>query len=134
MAKKTKNSALEKNRLEWAVFILGLLLTLGILGYLTYQSLTYTIGTPQLVLDYSHEPGTYEPNRYRVVLRNTGHETAEAVTIELALRRNGQVLERAELDIDFCPRESQREGWMSFSTTPLPTDTIQARVVSYEKP
>jgi uncharacterized protein (TIGR02588 family) len=134
MAKRPDKKIPQKNRLEWAVFLLGLILTMSILVYLVYQSLNYTTGTPQLVLDYTREPGTYEANRYHVVLRNTGHETAEAIKVELALRRNGQVLERAELDIDFCPRQSQREGWMSFTSPPLITDTIQARIVSYEKP
>lgn len=134
MAGKKKTYKEKKNNLEWTVFGLGLLITLSILGYLIYKSSTFEPGTPQLFIQYFQEPGRYEPNRYHIILHNKGTETAEAIVIEMKLRRDGRELENAELEIDFCPRESVREGWVSFTVPPQQADTILARVASYKKP
>ena len=124
----------KKNWLEWAVFGVGLSLTLVILGYLVYKAATHNAGPPELHVEYFPEPGRYEPHRYHVVLHNEGSETAESVTVEIFLEKSGEELEKAELDVDYCPKESTREGWVSFDTNPAEADTVKARVVSYEKP
>lgn len=124
----------KKNWLEWAVFGVGLGLTLVILGYLVYKASTNNSGPPELYVEYFPEPGRYEPHRYHVILHNEGNETAESVTVEITLEKGGEELEKAELDVDYCPKESTREGWVSFNSNPAEADTIKARVVSYEKP
>jgi uncharacterized protein (TIGR02588 family) len=134
MAARRKLYKDKKNVLEWTVFGVGLFLTLSILGHLVNKSITFQAGSPQLFVQYFQEPGHYEPNRYHVILHNKGTETAESIIIEIKLRRNGQELENVELEIDFCPRESVREGWVSFTVPPQPADTLLARVASYKKP
>lgn len=124
----------KKNWLEWTVFALGLVLTLLILGYLVYKTVIHNPGPPELYVEYFAEPGRYEPHRYRVVLHNEGSETAESVKVEILLEKGGETLETAELDVDYCPKESIREGWVSFNSNPAEADTVKARVVSYEKP
>lgn len=124
----------KKNWLEWTVFAMGLSLTLTILGYLVYKTISHQSGPPELLVEYFAEPGRYEPYRYHVVLHNKGNETAESVTVEVSLEKGGKTLETAQLAVDYCPKESTREGWVSFSTDPVQADTIRARVVSYEKP
>ncbi len=136
MAGKEKETGYKdkKNWLEWTVFAVGLGLTLVILGYLVYKTVTHNSGPPELYVEYYAEPGRYEPHRYHVVLHNEGNETAESVTVEISLEKNGETLETAELGVDYCPRESIREGWVSFTTNPAEADTVRARVVSYAKP
>lgn len=123
----------KKNWFEWAVFGVGLVLVLGILGYLVYKTATHVAGPPALFVEYSPEPGTYEPYRYRVKLHNKGHETAEAIVVELSLVSAGKEPERTELSFAYCPKESTQEGWVSFSRRPTGGDTIQTRIVSYGK-
>lgn len=134
MAKKPTHYKDKKNGLEWTVFGLGLLLTLSILGYLTYQTVIYTPGPPQLAVEHTADPGPHEPNRFHVVIRNRGRETAESITIALGLFRNGKEIEKAELAMDFCPKESKREGWVAFHTHVAASDSVHGWVVSYEKP
>ncbi|HEV7350853.1 hypothetical protein [Telluribacter sp.] len=124
----------KKNALEWVVAVTGLVLVLIIIGYLTYKTITVSEGPPQLFLEYFHEPGHYEPNRYHIIVHNKGAETAESIIVEMALEKGGEALEVAQLDVAFCPKESYREGWVSFLTNPSEADTIKARVVSYNKP
>ena len=134
MAKKLTPYKDRKNGLEWAVFGVGLVLVLTILGYLIYKTVTYIPGSPHLVMEYTADPGPHEPNRFHVVVHNRGNETAESITVALGLFREGKEVDKAELSIDFCPKESKREGWVAFSTRVSPVDTVRGWVVSYEKP
>ncbi|MDX5418542.1 MAG: hypothetical protein LPK09_04945 [Hymenobacteraceae bacterium] len=133
---KTKGAGVDddKNALEWTVFGVSLLLVLSILAYLVYQVYTDKPATPDLVVEYFHDPSDHAPQRYRVVVHNRGGETAEEVHVELALEQGGKQLERAELSIAFAPKESKREGWVNFKEDPARADTLVARVVSYKKP
>ena len=124
----------DKNTLEWVVFALSLVLVLGILVYLGYQVYTDEPGTPDLVVEYYHDPSEHAPQRYRLVVHNRGKETAEEVLVELALERAGEELETAELSIAFAPKESKREGWVSFKEGVQPGDSLVARVMSYKRP
>ena len=114
MEKKSKVEPYKnkKNWLEWTVFAGGLGLTLAILGYLAYKTITYDPRPPELYVEYYPEPGRYEPHRYHVILKNEGNETAESVTVEIALIKGDKALEKAELSVDYCPKESSREGWV----------------------
>lgn len=134
MAKKSIPYKDTKNGLEWVVFGLGLGMVLTILGYLIYQTVNYVPGPPHLTMEYAPDPGPHEPNRFHVVIRNEGHETAESVTAALGLFRDGKEVDKAELSIDFCPKESEREGWVAFSSRVAPTDSVRGWVVSYERP
>ncbi len=124
----------KKSWLEWVVFGVGLSLTLSILGYLTYRTINYDYGPPELRVEYFPEPGRHEPHRYHLLLHNDGPETAETITIELLFERDSQVVERATLAVDYCPQGSIREGWVAFNDDPATADTIKARIVGYEKP
>lgn len=132
--KKATGYQNKKNWLEWTVFGVGLGLVLGVMGYLTFKTATYTSGPPALFVECFPEPGKYEPQRYHVILHNQGNETAESITVELSLHNNGKETDKAELVFDYCPKESSREGWMSFSTRPTQADTIRTRIVSYNRP
>jgi uncharacterized protein (TIGR02588 family) len=133
-ARQTDSYKDKKNGLEWSLAILGFLLVLSIIGYLVYKTITYTAGPAQLYVEYSPEPGLYEPNRYLVKVHNKGSETAEAIIIEVSLEKRGTPIEKAQLNIDYCPKESIREGYISFQENPQLADTVLARVVSYNKP
>ncbi len=53
----------KKNALEWSVFYIGLVVVLGLLGYLTYQSLAFEASPPDIDVAYRHEPSTNAPYR-----------------------------------------------------------------------
>ncbi|MFD2247344.1 hypothetical protein [Pontibacter ruber] len=123
-----------KNPLEWTVFAVSLLLIVSILGYLGHQAYTYVPTSPDIQVKYRPDPSVQAPYRYHVSIINLGNQTAEEVLVELALKRGSDELETAELQIPFAPKESEREGWVTFKTNPATADTVAARVMSYKKP
>lgn len=135
---KTKRNYREgddaKNPLEWAVFAVSLLLIMAILGYLGYQAYTYQPSSPDIQVKYQADPSVQAPYRYHVSIVNLGGETAEEVLVEVALQKEGKDMETAELQIPFAPKESIREGWVTFKADPATADSVAARVVSYKKP
>lgn len=124
----------KKNVLEWTVFYIGLVIVVGILGYLTYLLVAFEPSPPDITLVYRHEPSSNAPYRFHIKLKNEGNETAEEVQIELVAMKNNEMAESALLDIPFLPRQSEREGWVILTQDPALADSLYARVISYKKP
>ena len=124
----------QKNLLEWAVFWMSLLLVLSLLAYLGYQAYHKKPATPELAVEFWPEPTEAQPNRYHIIVHNTGGETAGTVLVELQLEQEGKEVEKGELEFMFVPQESKREGWVNFSQKPDSGNAVSARVVSYQKP
>ncbi|MBJ6116607.1 hypothetical protein JAO76_00265 [Pontibacter sp. BT310] len=132
--KNKENKDDEKNWLEWLVFAVSLLLLLGIFGYLGYMVKTYDPTDPKVFAKASHDPSEEAPNRYQVTITNKGGTTAEEVIAEFILYSNGKEMDKSELQIAFAPRDSKREGWVTFSGEPAVSDSVVARVKSFKKP
>lgn len=125
---------LEKNWLEWLVFVASLVLVVSTLGYLIYDTATlknappsiqFQLGKPQSQLNHFIVP---------VSVTNQGDETAEGVQVEVVLESDGKEQENAQFEIAFLPRHSTREGWVTFETDPRTVDQMKARVLGFEKP
>lgn len=135
--KETQNGRKEKdikNWFEWTVFGLSLVLVLAILGYLGYKVYHHSETPPEIVAQVWPAPSSYTPNRYQVQVENKGGSSAEEVRVEVSIRRGGQELEKAELQIAFVPQESKREGWVVFEQAASQSDSVVARIISFEKP
>ena len=122
-----------KNALEWTVFIASTIVVLAVLGYLAMKAVTEKKTPPELRIEAG--AGIARNGSYHVPLlvRNTGGATAESVIVEAVLRRGGEELERAQLELSFVPRRSEREGWVTFRHDPQ-CCTLETRAVSYEEP
>ena len=123
-----------KNGLEWTVFALSLVLVLAILCYLGYQVYVEKEGTPDVFVETRHDPSEHNPYRYHVTVHNLGQETAETVALEVTVLKAGEEVEKAELEIAFVPKESMREGWVNFNQDPALADTVEAHILSYNRP
>jgi uncharacterized protein (TIGR02588 family) len=122
-----------KNALEWTVFIASSLVVLAVLGYLATKALTEKKTPPDLRTEAGAVIARNGSYRLPLLVRNTGGATAEAVIVEAVLRRGEQELERAQLELSFVPRGSEREGWVTFRHDPQ-CCTLETRAVSYEEP
>lgn len=124
----------EKNWLEWLIFCLSLLLVLGILGYLVYQVINFKPTDPDVYAEATFDPSEHAPNRYKVKVYNKGGITAEEVLAEFILYKAGKAQEKSELLVAFSPKDSESEGWVTFSGKPANADSVASRIVSYKSP
>lgn len=126
-------SPVAKHPLEWAVFALSAILVAATVGYLAWDAVRGEDSPPLL----SVELGTPEPRSgswlVPVKVRNLGHETAEGVRVQVTLETPGAPPEQADFDVAFVPRESEREGWVSFRGDPS-RGRLTGRAVGYERP
>jgi uncharacterized protein (TIGR02588 family) len=122
-----------KNWLEWSVFAVGLVLVLATLGYLAWESVTGTGGPPDVVVRL----GAAEPSTggymVPVEVANVGEGTAEDVRVTVVLEVPGGEPEEVDLDIAFLPRDSRRNGWVTFRTDPA-RGTLRLGPVAFEVP
>lgn len=126
-------SRVEKNRLEWIVFTISLVVVGGTLGFLIWDAAQWKDSPPDLVV----ELGAPEPKgqgwAVPVTVENRGGETAEGVNIEVILALPGGREEEAGFEAAFVPRGSQREGWVHFLNPPQ-AGRLRSRVTGYEQP
>jgi uncharacterized protein (TIGR02588 family) len=122
-----------KHPLEWAVFALSLVVVIGTVGYLAYEAIAGDDSPAAL----SVELGPPEPRggawAVPVTVHNRGDETAEGVKVEVTLESPGAAPERADFEADFVPRQSKREGWVTFRSDPS-RGRLSGRAVGYEEP
>jgi uncharacterized protein (TIGR02588 family) len=132
MTKKKKR--VEKNWLEWAVFGVSLVLVACTLGFLAYEGFgSAGDAPPELRVELGTPERRGEHFLVPVTVRNGGGQTAEGVTVEVALERDGSPPERGEFSVAFLPRGGQREGFVTFRTDPRSARLVP-RVLGYEKP
>lgn len=124
---------LEKNWLEWSVFAVALVLVLATFGYLIFEAVT-TDDTPPDVLVTLGPPrpgsgGFMVP----VEATNRGGRPAEDLRIAVRLERAGDATEESVLLFPYLPRESTRQGWVTFRTDPR-SGTLRVSGVGFQSP
>ncbi len=123
----------EKNRLEWTVFGIGLVLVLAVLGYLARESVVGDGGPPEVVVRLGEPRPSAGGYLVPVEVANDGQTTAEDVVVPVFLDLPGGNREEAELSVAFLPRNSQRHGWVSFRGDPR-RGTLSLGAIAFEEP
>lgn len=118
---------------EWLAAGIGLLLLAGSMGFLLWDHWRGDGAppSPQVALVDVLPQGGHYLVRVRVTNRSGG--TAAALRVEGELRRADEVVERSELELDFLPGHSTREGGLFFRQDPRSLRLVlHAR--SYQEP
>jgi uncharacterized protein (TIGR02588 family) len=122
----------EKNAVEWSVFAISAVIVALAVGYLAVAAIREKT-PPDLRITTGSALATRAGHRIEVTVRNAGDTSAEQVRIEVTLRRGEEEVERAELDIIYVPRKSERTGWVTFRNDPR-CCSIATRAMSYDTP
>ncbi|HEX8408705.1 MAG TPA: hypothetical protein VF883_07570 [Thermoanaerobaculia bacterium] len=122
-----------KNRLEWSVFAVSAIVVVAVLAYLGWCAIHDQQTPPDLRIFTGAAVAAADTYRVPIVVRNDGESTAESVRIEVLLMRANEEIERADLELPFVPRQSEREAWVTFRHDPR-CCTLQSRAVGYETP
>jgi len=124
----------KKNWLEWLVFAVGLVLSVGVVAFLTYEATTAGDTPPSMVVQLGAPERQAQHFAVPVAVTNEGDQTAEGVLIEVVLENGGVQQERAEFEIAFLPRGATRQAWAVFEADPSAGGQLKARVISYQEP
>jgi len=123
----------EKNWLEWSVFAVSLLLVVAVVAYLAYDAVSSAERPPDLAVQLGAPEQHADHFAVPITVTNAGDQTAEGVVVEVVVERGGEQ-EQAQLEIAYVPRQSQREGWVTFEQNPQTADSMTARAIGYEQP
>lgn len=123
---------LEKNALEWTVFAVGLVLVMATLGYLIREVVTTGSKPPEVVVNLGPARPVTHGFQVPVTVVNRGDGVAEGVSVTITLATKTE-REDAVLDIAFLPRQSRREGWVTFRSDPG-TGDLRVGPVVYASP
>lgn len=95
----------------------GLVLLLVSVGYLLFDGNDGSQPPAPVIrmLEVRPQPGRF---LVRVQAVNESRSTAAAVRVEGTLKRGSELVERSELEFDYLPGRSTREGGMYFATDP----------------
>ena len=122
-----------KNRLEWTVFAISLVLVLATLGFLVRESIVGDGGPPEVVARLGEARPSESGYLIPVEVANLGQTTAEDVLVPIFLDLPEGKREEAELNIAFLPRDSKRNGWVSFRDDPR-RGTLRLGAIAFEVP
>lgn len=124
--------ALEKNALEWTVFGVGLILVVATLAYLVREAATTGSSPPGLVVQLGVPRQVKAGFQVPVTVVNQGDRTAENVSVTITLTAKAES-EEASLTIALLPRQSRRQGWVTFRRNPR-DGTLQVGSVGFASP
>ncbi len=122
-----------RNWLERIVFTGSTLLVVAVLGLLAVDAWSGKDSPPDLSIHLGTPLKGAHGWRVPVRVMNQGDETAEQVRVAVVWTQGGQVQERAELQLDYVPRHSRRNGWVSFTQEPRPAE-LKAHSLGYATP
>ena len=122
-----------KNRLEWTVFAIGLVLVVATLGFLVRESIVGDRGPPEVVARLGEARPSKGGYLIPVEVANLGQTTAEDVLVPIYLDLSDGRREEAKLNIAFLPRGSKRNGWVSFRDDPR-HGTFSLGAIAFEVP
>lgn len=120
--------------LEWIAAALGLLLTLGMLGFIGWNALRDT-GTSPPAIEVRVTGIVPAANGYvvEVAAENRSPATAAAVQIEGELKQNGRSIATSQTTLDYVPGHSERHGGLFFQLDPR-AHQLEVRALGYARP
>ena len=122
---------------EWTLAALGLLLFVGVLGFLGYEVLVNGETPPAVTVSVAGVHAVPGGHLVRIRAWNAGGSTAAEVKIEATLSRpggeSGTRPETREVILDYVPPQSERFAFLLFREDP-PMDALDLRVMSYREP
>ena len=123
---------MNKNRLEWTVFGVSVVLIAGVLGLLLQRHVTSGTGPAAIRITLGEAVSSGAAYAVPVEVRNSGDTTVEDVHVSVTLTGGGRG-ESSEVTLPYVPYRSQRRAWVTFSRQPS-TGQLEARVIGYREP
>lgn len=127
------NDQNKHNTLERATFLFGVITVVALLAYLAF-SYQQNDDTPPQIDIVTQVESRGQLYSYKIMVTNTGEETAENARLVFALYQNGQEVESAAVELTYIPVNSHKTAWITFYRQPKPNDSLVVRSASFVKP
>jgi uncharacterized protein (TIGR02588 family) len=118
---------------EWIAAAIGLVLLLAGMGYLLADHWQGDSAPPAPTVQVSGIEQQAGRWLVRVRVTNASRGTAAALRVEGELKRGQEVVERSEVEFEFVPGRSSREGGLFFTRDPRALQ-LQLEPKSYQQP
>jgi uncharacterized protein (TIGR02588 family) len=118
---------------EWVVAIVGALLVLASIGYMTYEAIFGLKSPPDVTVQVTGVQPVQSGYLVEVQAQNIGGSTAAAVVVEGVLKQGEETVETSQASIDYVPSQSQRGAGLFFSYNPADFD-LSVRAMGYQEP
>lgn len=132
-SKQENNETRETPFLEWVFAVIGLLLVVGVVGFLIYEISTDEGKPPDLNVKIEQIIPNEKGFLVKFALENTGDETAADVTVEGEIKKGNESLEKGDVTIDYVPSHSEKKGGMFFAEDPRQGD-FKIRAKGFNEP
>lgn len=123
-----------KPLLEWGAALVGLILTLGLLGFIGWQAVQAPEQMPPVIAvsagKVSQVPGGYV---VEVTARNESPRTAAGVQVEGTISQTGGKSQSSSISFDYVPGYSERKGGLFFPQDPR-RHQLEVRALGYQLP
>lgn len=132
-AKNRNAKGQKKPLLEWVAALIGLAITLALLGFVGWQALTpQTDATPAIVVTAERVVPVEGGYVVEVTARNMGGSTAADVQVEGTLGK-GAGAPKSSVTFPYVPGQSERQGGLFFAEDPRKKG-LEVRALGYTKP
>ncbi|WP_438750076.1 TIGR02588 family protein [Pararhizobium sp. O133] len=118
---------------EWATGVLCTLLVLAMTGWIGYEAMLFTGGTPDLTVRITRQQATSGGYQVSFVVGNSGKRTAAAVPVTGTLSDGDTVIETREVTFDYVPQQSNATGTLLFKEDPS-AHRLDLRASGYADP
>jgi uncharacterized protein (TIGR02588 family) len=118
---------------EWVAAGVGLLLTLGVLGYVMTDLVSESDQTPELTVTASQSVRVAHGYLLPITVRNAAAATAAAVKVSGRLERQGVLHEERHAEFAYVPGEGAAKGGLLFERDPHLSE-LKLRVEGFEEP
>lgn len=118
---------------EWFIAAAGLILVLAALGTTLYRAVTEESTPPKLEITVNQIVPTDNGYLVKFLVKNTGNQTAAALTVEGELKQGEETAETSTATLAYAPANSERRGGLFFRNNPQQFD-LQIRATGYEEP
>lgn len=113
--KQKKN---ETSPWEWVLAGISTLLVLAVIGFMGYQALVQPDTSPNISIQQDEIRPVASGYLVQFRARNTGHTTAQSLTVEGELRSDTGKIETSQATLDYVPASATRKGGLFFRNDP----------------
>lgn len=123
----------QRPAVEWIAGGIGLLITLGLIGFIGWQALQDPPGTPQIEIRVTSIAPQGDSHLVEITAFNRGNSTVAGLVVEGTLTLPGRPSEKSSTTFDYVPAHSQRRGGLYFRGNPREGD-LEIHAKGYQRP